>query len=245
MALYICHLLGALYILLSRHSTAQSTTSLLPSHENAELWVADDAQGSAFLQTTSSLGTTPSIDKTLSIRLKLPTPTSVNQEAEGFVDIKPVLETQLEMLPLNTSEAETPKTTSSSALLPAVTVAELGTSHNTTSTSTSAQNLASRSSTSIMTIKQQATTIYVAQITSTTSQTLEAQATGSESFLRRTGVTTPGSSANIAAIGLGAGCGAIVLVVVSVIAVWLLHRHRGSSVKAFGRDSDFKLERQG
>jgi hypothetical protein len=144
---------------------------------------------------------------------------------------------------LYTSEAETPKTTSSSALLPAVTVAELGTSHNTTSTS--AQNLASRSSTSIMTIKQQATTIYVAQITSTTSQTLEAQATESESFLRRTGVTTPGSSANIAAIGLGAGCGAIVLVVVSVIAVWLLHRHRGSSVKAFGRDSDVKLERQG
>jgi hypothetical protein len=243
MALYICHLLGALYILLSRHSTAQSTTSLLPSHENAELWVADDAQGSALLQTTSSLGTTPSIDKTLSIRLKLPTPTSVNQEAEGFFDTKPVLETQLEMLPLYTSEAETPKTTSSSALLPAVTVAELGTSHNTTSTS--AQNLASRSSTSIMTIKQQATTIYVAQITSTTSQTLEAQATESESFLRRTGVTTPGSSANIAAIGLGAGCGAIVLVVVSVIAVWLLHRHRGSSVKAFGRDSDVKLERQG
>jgi hypothetical protein len=95
-----------------------------------------------------------------------------------------------------------------------------------------------------MTIKQQATTVYVAQISPTTSPTLEPVPTESESFLERSGITTPGSKANIAAIGLGAGCGVLVLVVILALAMWLLHRHRGSGSRARRRDSMGKLERQ-
>lgn len=86
--------------------------------------------------------------------------------------------------------------------------------------------------------------MYVAQITPTTSQTLEPVPTESESFLDSTGITTSGSKANIAAIGLGAGCGVLVLVVVLALAVWLLHRHRRSGRRYDRQDVDAKLERQ-
>jgi uncharacterized membrane protein YhiD involved in acid resistance len=66
----------------------------------------------------------------------------------------------------------------------------------------------------------------------------------SESFLERSGITTPGSKANIAAIGLGAGCGVLVLVVTLAVIVWLLRRHRRSSRRADRQDANVKLERQ-
>jgi hypothetical protein len=155
----------------------------------------------------------------------------------------PVLIAQTDVLPSNASATEASQTPSSSLIqpfLPAITVAEFNPSQNTTNTQASASEL----STSILTIKQQATTVYVAQITPTTSQTLEPVATESESFLERSGITTPGSKANIAAIGLGAGCGVLVLVVVSVLAMWLLHRHRRSGSRMRRRDSIVKLECQ-
>jgi hypothetical protein len=244
MAFNIVYLLGSLYVLPGRHVTAQSTTALPPSHEDSELWVANDAQASSILRSASSLGSpqnTEVMGEALSIQLKLPTPTSMDSGAEGFSTTQPISES--ETLSSNTSGTEAYRTALSSVtlpLLPAVTVAEFNPSQN----ATSAPKPASRISTSIMTIEQQPTTIYVAQIPPTTSQTLQAEATESESFLERTGVTTRGSSANIAAIGLGAGCGAIVLVVVSVVAMWLLHRHRRSRRGACGQDADVKLERQ-
>ena len=87
--------------------------------------------------------------------------------------------------------------------------------------------------------------MYVAQITPTTSsQSLEAAATETESFLEQTGITTSGSKANIAVIGLGAGCGVFVLVVVSGLAIWLVHRRRGSSRRVDRRDANVKLEQE-
>ena len=247
MAFNICFLLGALSVLVNRYTTAQSTTSLLPKLEDTGLWTADDAQSSQNPQTTTSLESTQKLDmtdKTLSIQLKVPTLTSVDPELKGLATTQPILRTQTEVLLSNASGIEGVTTAPSSVslpFLPAVTIAEFNPSQNTTNSRTPASKPLS---TSIMTIEQQATTIYVIQSTPTTSQTLEAQATESESFLGRTRVTTPGSSANIAAIGLGAGCGAVVLVVVSVMAMWLLHRHRRGGGRADGQDSDVKLERQ-
>jgi hypothetical protein len=204
-------------------------------------------QASTSAQTSTSPESTQNLDmtsKTLNIHLKVPTPTSADPEMEYIASTRPVLQTQTEVLPSNASSIEASKAASSSLsqpFLPAVTVAEFHPSQNTTDTQAST----SRRSTSIMTIEQQATTVYVAQIPPTTSQTLEPVATESESFLESTGITTPGSKANIAAIGLGAGCGVLVLVVLSVLAMWLLHRHRRSGSEADRQDSIVKLERQG
>jgi hypothetical protein len=226
------------------HSTVNSILATF----KRRCWVldVDDIQASTFPQTTTSLGSTQDLDwaeKTLSIHLKVPTPTSADPEIEELATTVPVLIAQTDVLPSNASATEASQTPSSSLIqpsLPAITVAEFNPSQNTTNTQASASEL----STSILTIKQQATTVYVAQITPTTSQTLEPVATESESFLERSGITTPGSKANIAAIGLGAGCGVLVLVVVSVLAMWLLHRHQRSSSRVRRRDSIVKLERQ-
>lgn len=246
MASDICFLLGALYILQGRYVTAQSTTALSLPSENAESWIVDDIQAYTFSQTTTSLGSTQDFDltdKTMSIHLKVPTPTSANSEIEHLTTTVPVLIAQTDILSSNASTTDAYKTASSSLsqpFLPAITVAEFNPSQNTTNSQASASEL----STSILTIKQQATTVYVAQITPITSQTLEPVPTESESFLERSGITTPGSKANIAAIGLGAGCGVLVLVVVLALAMWLLHRHRRSDSRAHKRDSMVKLERQ-
>jgi hypothetical protein len=233
-------------MLQGQHVTAQSTASLPRSSGDSGSWIVDDIQASTFPQTTTSLGSTQDLDwaeKTLSIHLKVPTPTSADPEIEELATTVPVLIAQTDVLPSNASATEASQTPSSSLIqpfLPAITVAEFNPSQNTTNTQASASEL----STSILTIKQQATTVYVAQITPTTSQTLEPVATESESFLERSGITTPGSKANIAAIGLGAGCGVLVLVVVSVLAMWLLHRHQRSSSRMRRRDSIVKLECQ-
>lgn len=248
MALNICFLLGALYILSGRYATAQTTMTSLLRPGDVESWIVDDIQASTLSQTPTSLGSTQNLDmtdKTLSIHLQVPKPTSADLETDNYATTVPLLETQIEVLPSNVSGIEASQTTSSSPsqpFLPAVTLAEFNPSQNTTD----AQMSTSKLSTSIVTIEQQATTVYVAQISPTTSQTLEPVATESESFLESTGITTPGSKANIAAIGLGAGCGVLVLVVVLVLAVWLLHRHRRSSRRADQRnaDADVKLERQ-
>jgi len=247
MALNICILLGALYVLPGRYVAAQSTTTLLPPHGNTESWIVDDAQAFASTQTASSPESTQNLDmadRTLSIHLKVPIPTLADSGVEELATTVPILSTQTEMLlPSNASDIEASKTASSSLSqpsLPAVTVAEFNPSENTTDIHTSTPRL----STSIMTIKQQSTTVYVAQITPTTSQTLEPVPTESESFLESSGITTPGSKANIAAVGLGAGCGVLVLVVFLAVAMWLLHRHRGRRRRAERRDSIVKLERQ-
>ena len=245
MASNICFLLGALYILQGRYVTAQSTASLLSPSEDTKSWIVDDIQTSTFPQTTTTLGSTQNLDladKTLSIHLKVPTPSSADPGIEGLTTTLPVLIAQTD-LPSNASNSNAPYTASSSLSqpsLPAITLAEFNPSSNTTDPQASASEL----STSIMTIKQQATTVYVAQISPTTSPTLEPVPTESESFLERSGITTPGSKANIAAIGLGAGCGVLVLVVILALAMWLLHRHRGSGSRARRRDSMGKLERQ-
>lgn len=244
MALNIYFLLGALYILSGRYATAQTTTTSLLRPGDVESWVVDDIQPSTLSQTTTSLGSTQDLaDKTLSIHLEVPTPTSGDLGIEELATTAPILEAQTEVPRSNASGIEAIKTASSSPsqpFLPAVTLAEFIPSQNMTNT----QATASTRSTSIMTIEQQATTVYVAQISPTTSQTLEPVPTESESFLESTGITTPGSKANIAAIGLGAGCGVLVLVVVLVLAVWLLHRHRRSSRRVDRRDADAKLERE-
>lgn len=246
MAPNVCLLLGALYILQGRYVTAQSTASVLPPSGDADSWIVDDIQASTFSQATTSLGSTQNLDladKTFSIHLKVPTPTSADPEIEDLATTVPVLIAQTDILSSNASATEASQTTSSSLsqpFLPAITLAEFNPSPNTTNPQASA----SEPSTSIMTIKQQATTVYVAQITPTTSPTLEPVPTESESFLERSGITTPGSKANIAAIGLGAGCGVLVLVVMLALAMWLLHRHRRSGSRACRRDSMGKLERQ-
>jgi hypothetical protein len=246
MAPNVCLLLGALYILQGRYVTAQSTASVLPPSGDADSWIVDDIQASTFSQATTSLGSTQNLDladKTFSIHLKVPAPTSADPEIDLSTTV-PVLIAQTDILSSNSSATGASHTASSSLsqpFLPAITLAEFNPSQNTTNSHASASEL----STSIMTIKQQATTVYIAQITPTTSPTLEPVPTESESFLERSGITTPGSKANIAAIGLGAGCGVLVLVVVSVLAMWLLHRHRRSGSGARRRDSVVKLERQG
>ncbi|KAM0704326.1 hypothetical protein Q7P35_008560 [Cladosporium inversicolor] len=220
-------------------------TSLLRPGD-VESWIVDDIQASTLSQTTTSPGSTQdSADKTLSIHLKVPALTSADPGIEELATTVPILEAQTEVPLSNAGGFEASKPASSSEsqpFLPAVTLAEFNPSQNTTDPQVSTSKL----STSIMTIEQQATTVYVARISPTTSQTLEPVATESESFLESTGITTPGSKANIAAIGLGAGCGVLVLVVVLVLAVWLLHRHRNSSRRADQRDADadVKLERQ-
>jgi hypothetical protein len=246
MALNIHFLLGALYILLGPYAIAQSTTTLLPLHGDTESWIVDDAQAFASSQTTSIPESTQKLDmadKSLTIHLKGPKPTLAGLGGGELATNVPLLEPQTE-LPSNASGIESSKTTASSSLsqafLPAVTVAEIDPSQNASDTQLSASKL----STSIMTIEQQATTVYVAAITPTTSQTLEPVPSESESFLERSGITTPGSKANIAAIGLGAGCGVLVLVVTLAVIVWLLRRHRRSSRRADRQDANVKLERQ-
>jgi hypothetical protein len=244
MAPSICFLIGALYMLQGRYVMAQTTASLLSPSRDAGSWIVDDIQASTFPQTMTTLGSTQNFDladETLGIHLKVPTPTSADPESQDVATTVPIFITQTD--PSNASATEASETSSSSPsqpFLPAITVAEFNPSQNTTSPHASASEL----STSIMTIKQQATTVYVAQITPTTSQTLIPVPTESESFLERSGITTPGSKANIAAIGFGAGCGLLVLVVISVLAMWLLHRHRRSGSRALRRDSMVKLERQ-
>jgi hypothetical protein len=246
MALNIHFLLGALYILLGPYAIAQSTTTLLPLHGDTESWIVDDAQAFASSQTTSIPESTQKLDmadKSLTIHLKGPKPTLAGLGGGELATNVPLLEPQTE-LPSNASGIESSKTTASSSLsqafLPAVTVAEIDPSQNASDTQLSASKL----STSIMTIEQQATTVYVAAITPTTSQTLEPVPSESESFLERSGITTPGSKANIAAIGLGAGCGVLVLVATLAVIVWLLRRHRRSSRRADRQDANVKLERQ-
>lgn len=247
MALNIYFLLGALYILPGRYAIAQSTTTLLPPHGDTESsWIADDAQAFASSQTTSIPKSTQNLDithKSLTIHLKVPKPTLAAGPGTGeLATTVSVLGPQTE-LPSNASGLEASETASSSVsqpFLPAVTVAQFDPSQNASDTQPSASEL----STSILTIEQQATTVYVAAITPTTSQTLEPVPTESDSFLERSGITTPGSKANIAAIGLGAGCGVLVLVVVLAVMVWLLRRHRRSSRRADRQDANVKLERQ-
>ena len=248
MALNIYCLLGALYILRGRYAIAQSTTTSLPPHGDTESWIVDEAQAFASSQTTStpqSIQKLDMSDKSLTIHLKVPKPTLAGSGSGELATTVPLLEPQTEMSS-NASGIEASKTTASSSLsqafLSAVTVAEFDPSGNTTDTLDPPST--SRLSTSIMTIEQQATTVYVAAITPTTSQTLEPVPTESESFLERSGITTPGSKANIAAIGLGAGCGVLVLVVTLAVMVWLLRRHRRSSRRADLQDSNVKLERQ-
>lgn len=246
MALDIYFLLAALYILPGRYAIAQSTTTLLPLHGDTESWIVDDAQAFASSQTTSIPESTQKpdmTDKSLTIHLKVPKPTLAGPGSGELATTVPILEPQTE-LPSNASGIESSKATASSSLsqafLPAVTVAEFNPSQNASDTQLSASKL----STSIMTIEQQATTVYVAAITPTTSQTLEPVPSETESFLERSGITTPGSKANIAAIGLGAGCGVLVLVVTLAVTVWLLRRHRQRSRRADRHDANVKLERQ-
>lgn len=247
MALNIYFLLGALYILPGQYAIAQSTTILLPPQgDTGSSWIVDDAQAFASSQTMSIPESTQNLDmthKSLTIHLKVPKPTLAPGPGTGeLATTVPILGPQTE-LPSNASVIEASETASSSLsrpFLPAVTVAEFNPSEATTDTQSSASKL----STSILTIEQQATTVYVAAFTPTTSQTLEPVPTESESFLESSGITTPGSKANIAAIGLGAGCGVLVLVVVLAMTVWLLRRHRRSSRRADRQDVDVKLERQ-
>ena len=240
MALNIYFLLGALYILPGQCAVAQSTATLLPPQGNTgSSWIVDDAQAFAPSQTTSILESTQNIDMThrsLTIHLKVPKPTLGSGELATTL---PILGPQTE-LPSNASGIEEGSSSLSRPFLPAVTVAEFDPSQDPSDTVSSASEL----STSILTIEQQATTVYVAAITPTTSQTLESVPTESDSFLERSGITTPGSKANIAAIGLGAGCGVLVLVVVLAMMVWLLRRHRRSSRRADRQDANVKLERQ-
>lgn len=246
MALKNYFLLGALYILPGRYAVAQSTTTLLPQQGDNESWTVDDAQAFASSQTASIPESTQNVDmthKSLTIHLKTPKPTLVVGLGTGeLATTVPVVGPQTEQ-PSNASGLEASETASSTLsrpFLPAVTVAAFDPSQNTSDALPSASKL----STSIMTIEQQATTVYVAAFTPTTSQTLEPVPTESESFLDSSGITTPGSKANIAAIGLGAGCGVLVLVVVLAMMVWLLRRHRRSSRRADRQDANVKLERQ-
>ena len=246
MALKIHLLLGALYILSGQYVAAQSTTTLLPPQGDTKISWVDDAHGSASSQTTPIPESTQNLDmthKSLTIHLKVPKPTLAAGLGSGELATSvPILGPQTE-LPSNASGLEASKTASSSLSQPflaAVTIAEFEPSQNASDTQPSASKL----STSIMTIEQQATTVYVAAITPTTSQTLEPVPTESESFLERSGITTSGSKANIAAIGLGAGCGVLVLVVTLAVIVWLLRRHRHSSRRADRQDANVKLERQ-
>lgn len=247
MALNIYLLLGTLYILPGRYVAAQSTTTLLPPQGDTESsWIADNAQTFASSQTTSIPESTPNLDmthKSLTIHLKVPEPTLATGPGTGeLATTVPTLATQTE-LPSNARSIEASKTASSSLsqpFLPVVTPAEFYPSQNASET----QSSASKPSTSITTIEQQATTVYVAAITQTTSQTLQPVATESESFLESSGITTPGSKANIAAIGLGAGCGVLVLVVTLAVILWLLRWHRRSSKRVDPQDANVKLERQ-
>lgn len=240
---------GVLYMLLGRYVTAQATTALVAPQEDAHLSTVNDAQGSTSSQTMSSqvsTGQPEATDRTISIRLRVPTPISAATEIEeDLATTTQISRTQIVVLASTSSAAEASETAplnTSLPRLPAVTAADIEIASNATATHSSV------SSPSIVTIEQSATTVYVAQIptmASSSSSTSEAEATETESFLGRTGITTSGSSANIAAIGIGAGCGAVVLVVVSVIAMWLLHRQRGSRRGAGGHDSKGKLAHEG
>ncbi|GAB7324873.1 hypothetical protein MBLNU13_g08698t1 [Cladosporium sp. NU13] len=244
MALDLYFLLGTLYILPGQYVAAQSTTTLLPQDGDTESsWIVDDAQAFASSQTTSIPESTQNLDmthKSLTIHLKVPKPTLAGPGSGELATTVPILRPQTE-LSSNASGIEAVSPSPSQPFLPVVTLAEFDPSQNASDTLPSA----SRLSTSIITIEQQATTVYVAAITPTTSQTLEPVATESGSFLERSGITTPGSKANIAAIGLGAGCGVLVLVVVLALMVWLLRRHRrNSSRRADRQNANVKLERQ-
>lgn len=135
-----------------------------------------------------------------------------------------------------TAASETASSSATRPSLPDVTTAETESTQNTTTTQSSSSSIPPPAE----------RTIYVAQPSPTPPQASDANATESASFLERHNLSTPGSSANIAAIGLGAGFGAAVLVVISVMAMWLLHRHRRSGRKEAGSDAEnAKLEREG
>jgi hypothetical protein len=191
-----------------------------------QFWIADSSK-----DVVPSLTTAMSTRPTQNVDAADMISTSESADDQDITTTERVLRTQTTIL---TSTVDSSVTSSSSTTLlplPSVSIVEANAPQNTTATQPSFSTISTLPTTS---------TVYVAQISSTASLGSGAEATESASFLERHHLPTPGSSANIAAIGLGAGFGAVVLVVVSIVAMWLLHRRRSNS----RRDEGVKLDRQ-
>jgi hypothetical protein len=200
-----------------------------------QFWIADDSKDVMPSQTMAmSTGPTQNVDAA-----DMVSTTSEGADDQDITTTRRVLRTQTMMLTSTADGAATSHTASSSTTLlplPSVTIAEAKVPQNTTTVQPSFSTISTLPTTS---------TVYVAQISPTTSQESDAEATESASFLERHNFSTPGSGAKIAAIGLGAGFGAVVLVVVAIVAMWLLHRRRKGDREVGTRDEGVKLERQG
>lgn len=227
-------LLGALHILCCcYHATAEITTVIPPSHT-----YSTDRSIDPDTAETQTIPLGPASTSLTNVQPAQLAPESAGLEWGDAPTTSRILITRTMMLTSTIAgkpPSETASSNSTAPLLPVEAVSESTTLQNTTTT----QSLSTRSSTSTNTLTS---TIYVLQPTSSASQTVGVEATESASWLDKSGVSNPGSSANIAAIGLGAGFGAILLVVVSIMAMWLFHRRTSS--KDVYREEDGKLERQ-
>jgi hypothetical protein len=193
-----------------------------------QFWIADDSKDVMPIQTTTRTTSTVPTQNVNAADIISTTSEGVDDQD---ITTKRVVRTQTTMPTSTADSAATSHTPSSSTTLlplPFVTIAEAKVPQNTTATQPSFSTISTLPTTS---------TVYVAQFSPTTS--LGFEATESASFSERHNFSTPGSGAKIAAIGLGAGFGAVVLVVVAIVAMWLLHRRRSST----SRDEDVKLER--
>jgi hypothetical protein len=197
-----------------------------------QFWIADNSKDvMPSLTTAMSTGPTQNVNAADVISTK-----SEGADYEDITTTRRVLRTQTTMLTSTADGAATSHTASSSTTLlplPSVTIAGANAPQNTTITQPSFSTISTLPTTS---------TVYVAQISPTTS--LGSEATESASFLERHNFSTPGSGTKIAAVGLGAGFGAVVLVVVAIVAMWLLHRRRKGVGEVGTRDEGIKPERQ-
>jgi hypothetical protein len=200
-----------------------------------QFWIADNLKDAMPTRTTTmSTGPTQNVNAADMVSTM-----SEDADDQDITTTKQVVRTQTTMLTSTADSAATSHTASSSTTLlplPSVTIAEAKVPQNTTTTQPSFSTISTLPTTS---------TVYVAQISPTTSLESGAEATESSSFLERHNFSTPGSGAKIAAIGLGAGFGAVVLVVVAIVAMWLLHRRRSVGREDGTREEGVKLERQG
>jgi hypothetical protein len=191
-----------------------------------QFWIADNLKDAMPTRTTTmSTGPTQNVNAADMVSTM-----SEDADDQDITTTKQVVRTQTTMLTSTADSAATSHTASSSTTLlplPSVTIAEAKVPQNTTTTQPSFSTISTLPTTS---------TVYVAQISPTTE---------SSSFLERHNFSTPGSGAKIAAIGLGAGFGAVVLVVVAIVAMWLLHRRRSVGREDGTREEGVKLERQG
>jgi hypothetical protein len=200
-----------------------------------QFWIADNLKDIMPTQTTTmSTGPTQNVNVADMIST-----TSEGADDQEITSTKRVVRTQT-TIPTSTADGTATSHTASSSTtllpLPAVTIAEAKVPQNTTTTQPSFSTISTLPTTSA---------VYVAQTSPTTSLISGAEATESASFLERHNFSTPSSGAKIAAIGLGAGFGAVVLVVVAIVAMWLLHRRRKGDREVGTRDEGVKLERQG